>query len=135
MSKKKFNRKAALQFAVKKLQASGKAGLNTAQLAEALKEEFTCSDYLARRVAADAEREALAEQLPDTERLLSVGKAAEIAGVHPSTIRRACALGELVAQDSGAGWVMTLTALKNWQEHGKHRPGPRAQPAEPESEK
>ncbi len=53
------------------------------------------------------------------EELLSPAKAAEIAGCHNDTIRRAIESGFLPAQRVGRNWIIKRSDLQAWIEAGK----------------
>jgi excisionase family DNA binding protein len=53
------------------------------------------------------------------EELLSPPKAAEIAGVHEDTVRRAIEFGYLQAQRVGRTWAIKLSDLQSWIDAGR----------------
>jgi excisionase family DNA binding protein len=54
-----------------------------------------------------------------SEELISPTKAAEVAGCHDDTVRRAIEAGFLPAQRVGRNWIIKRTDLEAWIEAGR----------------
>lgn len=52
----------------------------------------------------------------EKEKLITLAKAAEVAGVSPTALRRAARLGDLKAELYGKIWLTTEQAVKRWKE-------------------